>query len=98
MKFLSYWKDKKSEKSFYIKNNDTRYVNWSEGHLYKNNFWFSREKYLRHVANFIKDGHPIIRDGTKITHLNTFQKLFSGKPRQRSSPPYNFDIIYNKKE
>lgn len=81
MKLLSYFKDKKSEKSFYIKNNDTRYVNWSEGHIFKNSCWFNRNQYLRYVANVINNGHPIIRDGTKINHLDSFRETFTIKKK-----------------
>lgn len=77
MKFFS--KNQDNKNTFYIKDHDTKYVNWSEGHLFKGNIWCSREKYLRNVANIIKDGYPVIRDGTKIFHQNSFKRLFSFK-------------------
>lgn len=76
MKLLSFFKTKKdASKSFYIKDDKIRYINWSEGHLFKGNLWYSRHKYLQNVANIVKDTNPIIRDGTKTLYQNSFKKL-----------------------
>lgn len=71
------------DKTFYIDDN-IKYVNWSEGHLYNNSLWFSREAYLRKVAYIIQNGYPIVRDGTKTIYnssfkLNKILRRFSNK-------------------
>lgn len=80
MKIFPYFTGKNHKKSFYIEKDDVKYINWSEGHLFKGNIWCSREKHLRNVANIIKnDGYPVIRDGTKTFYQNSFKRLFSFK-------------------
>lgn len=55
------------------RNEKIEYINWSEGHIFKNSLWMSRSRYLEKVSKIIGDGKCVYRDGrTNIYNTNSF--------------------------
>lgn len=80
MKFPNFFKRNKIKTSHHLSNDDSfrsnistekiEYINWSEGYLFKDSIWMSRNKYLEKIHKIIGDGKCIYRDGRK-TFYNT---------------------------